>query len=94
MRGVKLLRMRVPRDFANNKEVLAHELRNLALKVNDALKALDAGKQIDDHLITNSGQITRHIARHNYMLDLLPLLEEDESRMSQVMPATPGPIKK
>lgn len=61
------------------KERLKWSLEHLQKNIDRALKALDAGESLDEHLITNAAPTTRDISVYNLTLDLKAFEDSEET---------------
>lgn len=71
-----LLQTRSASEMASVRRQILSDLRYLAQKVSGALKDLEEGRPLDEHLIVNASGISAYIARYNLLTDLLPYINE------------------
>ena len=63
-----------------SKQNLQSGLEHLQMNISRALKHLEEGEGLDEHMITNAGQITRDIAIFNLTRDLKAFEDDDSSK--------------
>lgn len=73
----RMLAARIVDEHDGTAVRLKSALKVLAVNVERALLALEAGDRLDAHLIVNASSITEEIGRWNFARELLPLVEED-----------------
>jgi hypothetical protein len=73
-----LLQLRRNHLRAIAKRELVDGLKDLLLRGERALQALTAGEKVDEHLIANRVSLTADISRWNLMIDLSPMIDEEE----------------
>lgn len=73
----QMLASRIVSEHDGTAVRLKSALKVLAVNVERALRALEAGDRLDAHLIVNASSITEEIGRWNFARDLLPLVKED-----------------
>lgn len=66
------LKSRLQKEHERVAAILLSELKNLQVRVNNAVESLRDGKALDAHLVVNAAGITESIARWNMVRDLLP----------------------
>jgi hypothetical protein len=67
-------------DFATTKEKLKDDLSYMKVCIERALRDLEAGEGLDEHLVQNMMGVTHGIVHYNVARDLLPYLEAEETK--------------